>query len=47
MVHFIKMLMQNLAWRLGSSFSLLIGRQEREVPDVAGDEVARLSFVTS
>lgn len=28
-------------------FSLLIGREEREVPDVAGGKVAPLSFVTS
>ena len=28
-------------------FSLLIGREEREVPDVAGGKVAPLSFVAS
>lgn len=34
------------AWGLGHLLCLIIGREEREVPDVAGGKVAPLSFVT-
>lgn len=41
---YANVIMQNLAWRLGYFFSLLIGREERKVPDVAGGKVAPLFF---
>lgn len=44
---YANVIMQNQAWRLGYFFRLIIGREEREVPDIAGGKVAPLSFVTS
>lgn len=44
---YANVIMQNQASKLSYFFCLIIGREERVVPDIAGGKVAPLSFVTS